>query len=238
MAEWPDWHPPDEMIGREPYLPRFMAGGEGNPLGGRALYLGKSLYRIHGTNQPSTIGTFVSSAASGLPMPTSQILSARCSGGLSCGRAIGDLRRGRPPRMGRHGLITSSARARTDGGTARPKPRDAGNARHPGWVALGVKVSLEPTSVRRCGSPSPLLQRIRMWREHLSPSSRQSSRFQTNCLPRQRPGSQLRRPSPSGNSNSAMTSQSWWPKVKYQAMSLRPTALRRVWQRHPHDFLA
>ena len=61
MAEWPDWHPPSEMIEREPYLPRFMAGGEGNPLGARALYLGKSLYRIHGTNQPSTIGTFVSS---------------------------------------------------------------------------------------------------------------------------------------------------------------------------------
>lgn len=61
MAEWPDWHPPAEMIEREPYLPRFMAGGEGNPLGARALYLGKSLYRIHGTNQPSTIGTFVSS---------------------------------------------------------------------------------------------------------------------------------------------------------------------------------
>jgi lipoprotein-anchoring transpeptidase ErfK/SrfK len=49
------------MIERQPYLPRFMAGGEGNPLGARALYLGKSIYRIHGTNQPSTIGTFVSS---------------------------------------------------------------------------------------------------------------------------------------------------------------------------------
>jgi lipoprotein-anchoring transpeptidase ErfK/SrfK len=61
MAEWPDWHPPAEMIERQPYLPRFMAGGEGNPLGARALYLGKTLYRIHGTNQPSTIGTFVSS---------------------------------------------------------------------------------------------------------------------------------------------------------------------------------
>ncbi|MGH6770978.1 MAG: L,D-transpeptidase [Xanthobacteraceae bacterium] len=61
MAEWPDWHPPTEMIERQPYLPRFMAGGEGNPLGARALYLGKTLYRIHGTNQPSTIGTFVSS---------------------------------------------------------------------------------------------------------------------------------------------------------------------------------
>ncbi len=61
MTEWPDWHPPKEMIERQPYLPRFMAGGEGNPLGARALYLGNTLYRIHGTNQPSTIGTFVSS---------------------------------------------------------------------------------------------------------------------------------------------------------------------------------
>ncbi|HVG50774.1 MAG TPA: L,D-transpeptidase family protein [Xanthobacteraceae bacterium] len=61
MAQWPDWFPPSEMIERQPYLPRFMAGGETNPLGARALYLGKTLYRIHGTNQPSTIGTFVSS---------------------------------------------------------------------------------------------------------------------------------------------------------------------------------
>src|SRR3984893_5613032 len=61
VAEWPDWNPPAEMIERQPYLPRFMAGGEGNPLGARALYLGGTLYRIHGTNQPSTIGTFVSS---------------------------------------------------------------------------------------------------------------------------------------------------------------------------------
>ncbi len=61
MAEWPDWNPPPEMIERQPYLPRFMAGGETNPLGARALYLGKTVYRIHGTNQPSTIGTFVSS---------------------------------------------------------------------------------------------------------------------------------------------------------------------------------
>jgi hypothetical protein len=61
MTEWPDWHPPKEMIERQPYLPRFMAGGDGNPLGARALYLGSTLYRIHGTNQPSTIGHFVSS---------------------------------------------------------------------------------------------------------------------------------------------------------------------------------
>jgi len=61
MKEWPDWFPPKEMIDRQPYLPRFMAGGPSNPLGARAMYLGHTLYRIHGTNQPSTIGTFVSS---------------------------------------------------------------------------------------------------------------------------------------------------------------------------------
>jgi lipoprotein-anchoring transpeptidase ErfK/SrfK len=61
MKEWPDWFPPKEMITRQPYLPRFMAGGETNPLGARAMYLGSTEYRIHGTNQPSTIGSFVSS---------------------------------------------------------------------------------------------------------------------------------------------------------------------------------
>jgi lipoprotein-anchoring transpeptidase ErfK/SrfK len=61
MKEWPDWFPPKEMIERQPYLPRFMAGGDTNPLGARAMYLGSTLYRIHGTNQPSTIGTYVSS---------------------------------------------------------------------------------------------------------------------------------------------------------------------------------
>ncbi|HWE06528.1 MAG TPA: L,D-transpeptidase [Rhizomicrobium sp.] len=60
-AEWPDWYPPVEMIARQPYLPRFVAGGPGNPLGARAMYLGASQYRIHGTNDPSTIGKFVSS---------------------------------------------------------------------------------------------------------------------------------------------------------------------------------
>lgn len=59
--EWPDWTPPPEMIQRQPYLPRFMAGGPGNPMGARALYLGATVYRIHGTNQPQTIGTAVSS---------------------------------------------------------------------------------------------------------------------------------------------------------------------------------
>jgi lipoprotein-anchoring transpeptidase ErfK/SrfK len=61
MAEWPDWTPPQEMIARQPYLPRWMAGGQGNPLGARAIYLGTTVYRIHGTNAPETIGTRVSS---------------------------------------------------------------------------------------------------------------------------------------------------------------------------------
>jgi len=60
-AEWPDWTPPQEMIARQPYLPRWMAGGEGNPLGARAIYLGSTVYRIHGTNMPETIGRKVSS---------------------------------------------------------------------------------------------------------------------------------------------------------------------------------
>ncbi len=60
-AEWPDWTPPQEMIARQPYLPRFVAGGPGNPLGARAMYLGGTVYRIHGTNNPATIGHQVSS---------------------------------------------------------------------------------------------------------------------------------------------------------------------------------
>jgi len=59
--EWPDWIPPAEMLQRQPYLPRFMAGGPGNPLGARAMYLGNTIYRIHGTNAPETIGHQVSS---------------------------------------------------------------------------------------------------------------------------------------------------------------------------------
>jgi lipoprotein-anchoring transpeptidase ErfK/SrfK len=60
-AEWPDWTRPPEMIARQPYLPRHMAGGPGNPLGARAMYLGGTVYRIHGTNAPETICTHVSS---------------------------------------------------------------------------------------------------------------------------------------------------------------------------------
>jgi len=77
--EWPDWHPPQEMIDRQPYLPRFMAGGPGNPLGARAMYLGNSLYRIHGTNAPSTIGQRVSSGCIRLTNADVQDLYSRVS---------------------------------------------------------------------------------------------------------------------------------------------------------------
>jgi lipoprotein-anchoring transpeptidase ErfK/SrfK len=81
MKEWPDWFPPKEMIERQPYLPRFMAGGETNPLGARAMYLGNTLYRIHGTNQPSTIGTFVSSGCIRLTNEDVEDLYSRVSVG-------------------------------------------------------------------------------------------------------------------------------------------------------------
>jgi lipoprotein-anchoring transpeptidase ErfK/SrfK len=68
-AEWPDWVPPPEMIARQPYLPRFMAGGPGNPLGARAMYIGGTVYRIHGTNSPETIGSAVSSGCFRLTNP-------------------------------------------------------------------------------------------------------------------------------------------------------------------------
>jgi lipoprotein-anchoring transpeptidase ErfK/SrfK len=68
-AEWPDWTPPPEMIQRQPYLPRFMAGGPGNPMGARALYISGTVYRIHGTNQPETIGMAVSSGCFRLANP-------------------------------------------------------------------------------------------------------------------------------------------------------------------------
>jgi lipoprotein-anchoring transpeptidase ErfK/SrfK len=68
-AEWPDWTPPSEMIALQPYLPRFMAGGPGNPMGARALYIGATVYRVHGTNQPQTIGHAVSSGCFRLVNP-------------------------------------------------------------------------------------------------------------------------------------------------------------------------
>ena len=89
MKEWPDWFPPAEMIERQPYLPRMMAGGEGNPLGARALYLGNTLYRIHGTNQPSTIGKTVSSGCIRLLNEDIEDLYSRVQVGTPRGGAAG-----------------------------------------------------------------------------------------------------------------------------------------------------
>ncbi len=80
-ASWPDWHPPAAMIARQPYLPRFVAGGPGNPLGAAAMYLGSSDYRIHGTNDPTTIGKFVSSGCIRLTNEDVQDLASRVSVG-------------------------------------------------------------------------------------------------------------------------------------------------------------
>ena len=80
-AEWPDWYPPAEMVARQPYLPRMMAGGPGNPLGARAMYLGNSEYRIHGTNAPATIGKHVSSGCIRLTNADVEDLYARVNVG-------------------------------------------------------------------------------------------------------------------------------------------------------------
>jgi len=80
-AEWPDWYPPAEMIARQPYLPRMMAGGPGNPLGARAMYLGGTEYRIHGTNAPNTIGKHVSSGCIRLTNADVEDLYARVNVG-------------------------------------------------------------------------------------------------------------------------------------------------------------
>jgi lipoprotein-anchoring transpeptidase ErfK/SrfK len=107
MAEWPDWHPPTEMIERQPYLPRFMAGGDGNPLGARALYLGKTLYRIHGTNQPSTIGSFVSSGCVRLVNGDIEDLYQR----VQVGTRVVVLPGGKPPATAQAAPVPATAQA-------------------------------------------------------------------------------------------------------------------------------
>jgi lipoprotein-anchoring transpeptidase ErfK/SrfK len=109
-TEWPDWYPPTEMIERQPYLPRFMAGGPGNPLGARAMYLGNTVYRIHGTNQPSTIGKFVSSGCIGMLNDDVSDLFER----VKVGTRVVVLPGGPPP-----GTATASA-APTPGPAASP----------------------------------------------------------------------------------------------------------------------
>jgi lipoprotein-anchoring transpeptidase ErfK/SrfK len=116
-AEWPDWHPPTEMIERQPYLPRFMAGGPGNPLGARAMYLGNTVYRIHGTNQPSTIGKFVSSGCIGMLNEDVSDLFDR----VKVGTRVVVLPGGPAP-----GTTTASAQPMSGPAGAAPPPAQAG----------------------------------------------------------------------------------------------------------------
>src|SRR6266481_2737966 len=133
-AEWPDWHPPPEMIERQPYLPRFMAGGPGNPLGARAMYLGNTVYRIHGTNQPSTIGKFVSSGCIGMLNEDVSDLFDR----VKLGTRVVVLPGGPPP-----GMATASA---------QPGPAGAG-APPPAQMSNGPVPGAQPTVVPPLPAP-------------------------------------------------------------------------------------
>ena len=117
-AEWPDWHPPAEMIARQPYLPRFMAGGPGNPLGARAMYLGTSEYRIHGTNDPSTIGKFVSTGCIRLTNEDVTDLFSRVECRHQGRGAAEECTRRRRARVGHphHDFGSSGSRASASGG--------------------------------------------------------------------------------------------------------------------------
>jgi lipoprotein-anchoring transpeptidase ErfK/SrfK len=134
MKEWPDWFPPSEMIERQPYLPRFMAGGNGNPLGARAMYLGKTLYRIHGTNQPSTIGTYVSSGCVGMLNEDVEDLFSRVQVGTRVvvlpGRAPDTLANaGAPP------PANPMAPPSAVGNGGAPAPANVGSANNQGGIA-------------------------------------------------------------------------------------------------------
>jgi lipoprotein-anchoring transpeptidase ErfK/SrfK len=133
-AEWPDWHPPSEMIDRQPYLPRFMAGGPGNPLGARAMYLGNTVYRIHGTNQPSTIGKFVSSGCIGMLNEDVSDLFDR----VKVGTRVVVMPGGPQP-----GTTTASA---------QPVPGPAGAAPAPAQMS-GVAPGTQPTVVPPLSAP-------------------------------------------------------------------------------------
>jgi lipoprotein-anchoring transpeptidase ErfK/SrfK len=137
-AEWPDWHPPTEMIERQPYLPRFMAGGPGNPLGARAMYLGHTVYRIHGTNQPSTIGKFVSSGCIGMLNEDVSDLFER----VKVGTRVVVMPGGPPP-----GTATASA-APPPGGPAAPPSPPAQLSGPPGGQPTVVPPLPAPVTVR------------------------------------------------------------------------------------------
>src|SRR4029077_14032593 len=149
MSEWPDWHPPPEMIDRQPYLPRFMAGGPGNPLGARAIYLGNTSYRIHGTNQPSTIGKFVSTGCIGMLNEDVSDLFDR----VKVGTRVVVMPGGPQP-----GTATASARRAPGSGERRPLPP----RRRPAWLLRlrwplrpGLRPARSRPWCRRCPRRSP-----------------------------------------------------------------------------------
>ena len=145
-AEWPDWHPPTEMIERQPYLPRFMAGGPGNPMGARAMYLGSTVFRIHGTNQPSTIGKFVSSGCIGMLNEDVSDLFER----VKVGTRVVVLPGGAPPAS----TATASAQPQPAPGSAQASsapgsgPAQAYNAPVPGQQPTVVPPLPAPVTVR------------------------------------------------------------------------------------------
>ena len=138
-AEWPDWHPPTEMIERQPYLPRFMAGGPGNPMGARAMYLGSTVFRIHGTNQPSTIGKFVSSGCIGMLNEDVSDLFER----VKVGTRVVVLPGGPPP-----GTATASAAPAQGLPPAQGAPAQAQLAPVPGMQPTVVPPLPAPVTVR------------------------------------------------------------------------------------------
>lgn len=138
-AEWPDWHPPPEMIERQPYLPRFMAGGDGNPLGARAMYLGSTVYRIHGTNQPSTIGQFVSSGCIGMLNEDVTDLFDR----VKVGTRVVVLPGGAPP-----ATTTAAAQPLPDPGRPAPMTSGAGASAMAGTSPTVVPTLPAPVTIR------------------------------------------------------------------------------------------
>ncbi len=132
-AEWPDWHPPAEMVARQPYLPRFMAGGPGNPLGARAMYLGSSIYRIHGTNDPSTIGKFVSSGCIRLTNEDVADLFSR----VTIGTKVVVLPKNAPRVATRNPATTTTITVRP----AAPQQRPVATTASPGRQAMNLSTS-------------------------------------------------------------------------------------------------
>jgi len=155
MAEWPDWHPPAEMIERQPYLPRFMAGGDGNPLGARALYLGKTLYRIHGTNQPSTIGTFVSSGCIRLTNRDIEDLYSRVQVGTRVVVLPGGKPPGPSPATASNADMTPASYQQPQGGPAMPARQGQASSYYPNGSSSGAGgVSIAgPNSIPASGLP-------------------------------------------------------------------------------------